>query len=75
MELSGHRALIIGMGQGIGTACAEVLAAKGADLILIDRNSDTSARVCDRLSETGRQVSARELDPTDEKRTRRVALN
>jgi short-subunit dehydrogenase len=64
--------MITGTRQGIGKACAEVLAAKGADLILIDPNPDTLARVCDRLSETGRQVSARELDLTDEKRTFQV---
>ena len=72
MELSGHRALITGAGQGIGQACAEVLAAKGADLTLIDRNPDTLSLVCERLSKTGRQVSACELDLTDEKRTREV---
>ncbi len=33
MELNGNLALITGAGQGIGRACAEVFASKGADSV------------------------------------------
>nr|MBA4769522.1 SDR family oxidoreductase [Sphingobium sp.] len=42
-DLTGKRALVTGAGQGIGKACAELLAAAGADVLAIDRNADTLA--------------------------------
>jgi 3-oxoacyl-[acyl-carrier protein] reductase len=65
MELSGHLALITGAGQGIGRACAEVFALKGADLILFDKNSTALSEVVDQTTRTERQVFARALDLTD----------
>jgi NAD(P)-dependent dehydrogenase (short-subunit alcohol dehydrogenase family) len=41
MSLDGHIALITGVGQGIGRACAVIFASKGADLVLLDKNSET----------------------------------
>jgi 3-oxoacyl-[acyl-carrier protein] reductase len=72
MELNGHLALITGAGQGIGQACAEVLASKGADLVLIDKNPETLSQVSDRLSKTGRHIISCELDLTEEKRLREI---
>jgi 3-oxoacyl-[acyl-carrier protein] reductase len=65
MELSGHLALITGAGQGIGRACAEVFALKGADLILFDKNPTALTEVADQTARTGRQVFTRTLDLTD----------
>lgn len=65
MDLSGHLALITGAGQGIGRACAEVLAQKGADLILLDKNPGTLSETADGIKQTGRQVVTRALDLTD----------
>ena len=65
MELSGHLALITGAGQGIGRACAEVFALKGADLILFDKNPTALTEVADQTARTGRQVFTRALDLTD----------
>jgi 3-oxoacyl-[acyl-carrier protein] reductase len=72
MELSGHLALITGAGQGIGRACAEVFASKGADLVLLDKNSDTLSELAGRLTKTGRQVLTRELDLTDTENLKKV---
>jgi 3-oxoacyl-[acyl-carrier protein] reductase len=65
MILNGHRALITGAAQGIGLACAEELAAQGAELVLVDRNADKLAEVADTLGEKGRVVRALALDLTD----------
>jgi 3-oxoacyl-[acyl-carrier protein] reductase len=58
-------ALITGAGQGIGRACAEVLALKGADLILFDKNPTSLSEVADQTIRIGRQVFTRALDLTD----------
>ena len=52
MDLTGHRALVTGAGQGIGRACAEVFASRGADLVLLDKNSETLDQVADKVAET-----------------------
>ena len=65
MELYGQLALITGAGQGIGRACAEVFALKGADLILFDKNPTALSEVADQAARTGRQVLTRVLDLTD----------
>lgn len=65
MDLSGHLAVITGAGQGIGGACAEVFALKGADLILLDKNPETLAETVEKIAPLGRQVVSRALDLTD----------
>jgi 3-oxoacyl-[acyl-carrier protein] reductase len=64
MHLSGHTALITGAGQGIGEACAEVFAERGADLILLDKNRKTLLRVTDRIVSKGGKVAAHIIDLT-----------
>lgn len=65
MGLEGRVAVVTGAGQGIGRACAEVLAARGADLVLLDRNPRTLAEVAATIEATGRRVWTRALDLTD----------
>ncbi len=65
MDLKGHRALITGAGQGIGRACAEVFASRGADLILLDKNPETLEGLAGKLSGAGTRVVARAVDLTD----------
>ena len=65
MDLHGHKALITGAGQGIGRACAEVFASRGADLVLLDKNSETLDEVAGRLIKAGRKLTALTLDLTD----------
>lgn len=64
MDLSGHTALITGAGQGIGEACAEVFAEKGANVVLLDKNRKTLPRVADRVALKGGKVIARIIDLT-----------
>jgi 3-oxoacyl-[acyl-carrier protein] reductase len=64
MELSGHTALITGAGQGIGQACAEVFAEKGAILILLDKNRKTLPRVAKKIAVKGGKVFALIIDLT-----------
>jgi NAD(P)-dependent dehydrogenase (short-subunit alcohol dehydrogenase family) len=56
MNLKGRTALITGAGQGIGRACAEVFASRGADLVLLDKNPVTLPKVCKEIEEAGRKV-------------------
>ncbi len=64
MDFSGRTALITGAGQGIGRACAEVFAERGAALVLLDKNKETLPRVADTLSAKGCSVIARIIDLT-----------
>jgi NAD(P)-dependent dehydrogenase (short-subunit alcohol dehydrogenase family) len=64
MDLSGHTALITGAGQGIGKACAEVFAERGAGLVLLDKNRKTLPRVAQALTDKGCNVTAHVIDLT-----------
>lgn len=44
-DLSGKRAVVCGSTQGIGRACAEELAGRGADVVLVARDEDALATV------------------------------
>jgi 3-oxoacyl-[acyl-carrier protein] reductase len=65
MDLTGHKALITGAGQGIGRACAKVFASCGAELVLFDKNASTLDAVTGKLIQAGARVSAHVLDLTD----------
>ena len=65
MSLAGHKALITGAGQGIGRACAEIFASRGADLVLVDKNADTLHESAEKVKETGVEVTGLTLDLTD----------
>ncbi|MEW6263745.1 MAG: SDR family NAD(P)-dependent oxidoreductase [Thermodesulfobacteriota bacterium] len=70
MNLAGHKVLITGAGQGIGRACAEVFASRGADLALVDRREDTLREVAEAAGRMGVQVTALAFDLTDTARLR-----
>jgi len=71
MNLEGRTAFITGAGQGIGRACAEVFASRGADLVLLDKNSATLPEVCKTIGKTGRKVVPVLVDLTDTNALRR----
>lgn len=65
MMLNGHRALITGAAQGIGLACAEELAAQGAELVLVDRNKEKIEEVAETFKARGRNVRSLALNLMD----------
>ncbi|HBL22772.1 MAG TPA: 3-oxoacyl-ACP reductase [Deltaproteobacteria bacterium] len=64
MNLKDKTALITGAGQGIGKACAEVFAQRGARLILLDKNRRTVSHVARELESQGADVTFRVIDLT-----------
>ena len=68
MNLSGRTALITGAGQGIGRACAEVFAERGAKVVLLDKNAETLPKVAEHIAAGGASVTARIIDLTDMER-------
>jgi 3-oxoacyl-[acyl-carrier protein] reductase len=49
-DLSGKRAVVCGSTQGIGRACAEELAGRGADVVLVARNEEALQKVAGDLA-------------------------
>lgn len=72
MNLNGRTALITGAGQGIGQACAEVFAERGANLVLMDKNSRTLPKVAENLTEKGGKVRAIIIDLTHHRKLHKV---
>ena len=72
MNLSGRTALITGAGQGIGRACAEVFAERGANLVLMDKNNRTLPKVADHIAEKGCKVTAIIIDLTHHRKLHKI---
>ncbi len=67
-NLTGYHALVCGASRGIGRACAETLAQRGARLTLVARNRDTLESVRAALpggKDAGHAVLALDLDDTE----------
>ena len=67
LSLEGRIALVTGAGRGIGEAIAHAFAAAGADVVLVDRNSESVRRVASAIA--GTPV---ELDISNEAMVREV---
>ncbi len=64
--------IVTGASSGIGLACAEELAEKGAKLVLAARNVEAINRLRDELSKKGHQVMAVKTDVTVEADCKRL---
>lgn len=62
MKLHGTRILITGAAGGIGCELAQILAQRGAVLLLADRATDALQTLCDKISATGGQASSINVD-------------
>jgi NAD(P)-dependent dehydrogenase (short-subunit alcohol dehydrogenase family) len=63
MQLPGHTFLVSGGGSGLGAACARMLAAAGANVVVADINRDTGAALVADLGPSARFAAT---DVTDE---------
>jgi 3-oxoacyl-[acyl-carrier protein] reductase len=62
MNLEGRIAIVTGASQGIGKACALVLAEAGADIALASRNVEKLAEVAKEIQDMGRQAVVLNVD-------------
>ena len=65
-------AVITGAGSGIGRALAENLAARGAVVVLADKNGKAVEEAAARIRKKGGKAQARELDVTDREAVKQV---
>lgn len=63
--LRGKTAVLTGAASGIGAATARLLASKGVNLALVDRDADGLAAIHDELNQFGVTVSVHRLDLVD----------
>ena len=63
--LSGEVVLVTGAARGIGLACAQVAAAEGATVALVDVLDDELAEVTAHMREQGHRVVSERMDVTD----------
>ena len=64
-SLSGRRALITGGASGIGRACAERLAADGAEVLVVDRDAEAARTVAEGIGGTAVAVDLTDLEAVD----------
>ena len=72
-EFEGKTALITGASAGIGRATARLLASQGADVILVDIDSEGLLRLKEELSECGVAVDIYTCDVSCEERVNEIA--
>ncbi len=61
-DLNGQVAVVTGAAQGLGLAMAELLAKRGASVIIADRQHEKAAKAAETFRQQGRDVSAESLD-------------
>lgn len=65
IDLSGHRALVTGGGQGVGAETAATLAAAGAEVLVNDLVEERAAAVVDGILAAGGKAASAAFDVTD----------
>jgi len=66
MKLEGKVAIVAGGGQGIGEGIVRCLAEEGADVAVVDINSDTAKKIADDVKAMGRKGLGVVADLTDD---------
>jgi 3-oxoacyl-[acyl-carrier protein] reductase len=66
-DLAGSRALITGVGNGIGAACARLMARRGAAVAVADLREDASQAVVSEITGDGGRALGVTCDVGDEK--------
>lgn len=61
-KLEGRTAVVTGAGSGIGRACAQLMAARGASLHLCDLNAASLEATAEAIRASGARVSTRQVD-------------
>lgn len=64
-DLKGQRALITGASRGLGLGCAQMLAAAGAEVVLVGRTASDLAQAVASITSTGGAAQAAPCDVTD----------
>lgn len=71
MGLNGKKAIVTGGRRGIGRAIVEILAQRGADVLMADRNLEECMVVAEEISlATGQRIIPASVDVTDAAQTR-----
>jgi NAD(P)-dependent dehydrogenase (short-subunit alcohol dehydrogenase family) len=65
MEISGKKAIIVGGASGMGRASAELLAARGASVAILDRSSSDGKAVADDVGGAFFEVDVTDFDGTE----------
>jgi 3-oxoacyl-[acyl-carrier protein] reductase len=75
MELNDHIVVVTGAASGIGKACAEVLAARGALVVAVDRDAEGADRTVAAITAAGHRSESRQLDVGDSAAVDRFAAD
>lgn len=74
LQLTGRRAVVTGGGSGIGKAAATLLAAEGADVVIVSRSADRLRQAAAEIgAASGRHVHPVVADTSDEASVRAMA--
>lgn len=71
-DLSGRLAIVTGANSGIGFAIAKGLSGAGAQLIIVGRNETKNRAACERLRQSGGNVTAMAADVTVEENVKEL---
>ncbi len=72
MRLKDKTAIVTGAGQGIGRATALKLAQEGADVAVVEIDSDTGAQTAKEVEGTGRKAMAISIDVSEQRQVRKM---
>ena len=64
-HLEGKVAVITGGARGLGSAIATAMAAEGAQIVVVDRNSDAASELVERIEASGGSAASEPLDISD----------